>query len=227
MITIDKIVYTDDKVRCYGPEDYDTITLAELDKNCMDVSIQAFCSCHSLEKVVLPEGLYYVQREAFLDCYNLKEINLGDTAVTELQSRTFENCESLETLTLPRMLKKIGECNFSNTKIKKLTIPKGVNAINRDLLTGSNVETLILPDNLIQVEDFVSKCKSLKIIVTGKQKDYILESLRKMIKDRNITLQETDLDTLIEGKKSFKEINERYKELKKKNEPNGWTHQTV
>lgn len=64
-----------------------------------------------LEKVTLT-NTNSIGKNAFKNCYKLREINYPDT-VTEIGASAFENCLKLEKIILPEGLKSIGENAFS------------------------------------------------------------------------------------------------------------------
>ena len=71
----------------------------------------------------------------FQGCKNLKEINIPE-GVEEIGGKmshgAFENCEKLESITLPSTLKKIEEYAFSRCKgLKQINVPQGVGEIGK------------------------------------------------------------------------------------------------
>lgn len=76
----------------------------------------------SLKKIVLPEGITAIRRNAFARAYNLKEINIPE-GVEAIDFVAFNICTSLEELTLPSTLRTVGQWAFGNmTSLKKLYV---------------------------------------------------------------------------------------------------------
>ena len=70
--------------------DFSAITATQLNNNC-------FANCTSLTEAVLPEGMQYVQYEAFYGCTNLRKLVFPST-VTQIHARVIQGCSNLEKL---------------------------------------------------------------------------------------------------------------------------------
>lgn len=70
--------------------DFAAITATQLNNNC-------FANCTSLTEAVLPEGMQYVQYDAFYGCTNLRKIVFPST-VTQIHARVIQGCSNLEKL---------------------------------------------------------------------------------------------------------------------------------
>lgn len=105
----------------------------------------AFSGCTNLEsvtfedndddKVMGSDGKKYLYRleigaYAFQDCASLTEVRFSKN-VKVIGHDAFLNCESLENLTLPAVLEKIGYSFLSGTAVRNLTIPSTVTTIER------------------------------------------------------------------------------------------------
>jgi hypothetical protein len=67
---------------------------------------------------------------------DITSVKLGSN-VTSIMAYAFEDCESLEQVTLPNGLTYIGECAFENcTSLKRITIPESVTSINCSAFKG-------------------------------------------------------------------------------------------
>lgn len=88
----------------------------------------AFRETVSLETVVLPDGLKDISTGAFLGT-SLKEVTVPDS-VTVLEERVFEECASLTDVKLSKNLREIRQGTFNNcVSLQKITIPQEVSAI--------------------------------------------------------------------------------------------------
>lgn len=72
----------------------------------------------SLKKIVLPNGIKAIRRNAFARAYNLTEINIPD-GVESIDYVAFAICTSLEEIKLPASLKTIGKQAFADMKKMK------------------------------------------------------------------------------------------------------------
>lgn len=74
---------------------------------------QAFGWQDSLVSIVLPEGLRYIYKHAFIDCYNLQKISLP-SSLKGIGHEAFAGCRSLTDITLPEGLEAIGRLAFED-----------------------------------------------------------------------------------------------------------------
>lgn len=91
-----------------------------------------FEGCTSLETVKLPPTLEKIDRATFLECKNLKTIDLSGTRLIEIGGvwrdsgdsyGAFTNCTALETIKFPATLKKISASAFSDcTNLKEVDL---------------------------------------------------------------------------------------------------------
>ena len=91
----------------------------------------------SLKKVVLPQGIKAIQKNAFARASNLTEINIPE-GVKSIDMVAFNLCKSIEELRLPSTLLKVGHKTFGTMdKLKRVFIsaktPPSANANSFDL----------------------------------------------------------------------------------------------
>ena len=76
----------------------------------------------SLKKIILPNGIKAIRRNAFARAYNLTEINIPD-GVESIDYVAFAICTSLEEIKLPASLKTVGKQAFAGmTNIKRFYV---------------------------------------------------------------------------------------------------------
>ena len=76
----------------------------------------------SLKKIVLPQGIKAIRRNAFARAYNLTEINIPE-GVETIDYVAFAICTSLEELRLPSTLKTVGKLAFADmNKMKRFYV---------------------------------------------------------------------------------------------------------
>ena len=82
-----------------------------------------FNGCHSLQEVVLPEGLEEVGSFCFKDCHSLERVGLPST-VKKIDSSAFRNCRRLTQLELPEGLEFLGYHAFEGCRrLERIRIP--------------------------------------------------------------------------------------------------------
>ena len=86
--------------------------------------------------------------------------------VTELGNNAFEDCDLMDSITLPNCLTKIGYRAFANcTNLNKINIPDSVNSIDAECFSKcENLESISLPDNILEISYICEDCKHLKSI---------------------------------------------------------------
>lgn len=81
---------------------------AELDGHPVtSISECAFCDCHGLQRVSLPQGVVEIGEYAFADCDNLGYVGLPE-GLLRLGDCAFERCEGLTGIALPDSLTQVG-----------------------------------------------------------------------------------------------------------------------
>ena len=116
----------------------------------------AFKNCRNLTEVKLPTTIVIIDPCAFEGCSNLKEITLPKK-LTEIKYSTFENCYKLETVRMPERLEKLGFSAFSDCgALKNITIPEGLTTIARGVFSRSATyaDEVVIPDGVVTIEDY-------------------------------------------------------------------------
>ena len=140
-----------------------------------------------IEKVVIKEGIERIGSSSFMDCENLKSIELSDSVTTlgeysfencislidinlsdslkTIESGVFKSCISLKQIQLPKIMEKIERQVFYNCKsLMKIEISNGIKEIyERTFEKCSSLEEIILPESIISISNYAfSECISLK-----------------------------------------------------------------
>lgn len=93
------------------------------------IARNAFCWCSGIEIVVLPDSVVSIGRNAFNGCGNLAELVLP-AGITSIEKETFAFCSSLVEITIPNGATSIGEKAFYGcSSLKSATIPESVVSI--------------------------------------------------------------------------------------------------
>ena len=126
---------------------------------------RVFENCISLEKVILPESLTLIGKNAFASCKSLKDINVPD-GLEEIQSSAFAKCEELTEIILPENTEKIGGNAFNNCKSSCITVKGSSIEIGKHAF--KKVLTVRIPQSVLD---------SLNVDEEGFQKSYGGETL--------------------------------------------------
>lgn len=92
----------------------------------ISVGTNAFSSRYSVERVVLPEGLIFLEKTAFRYCPALRSISFPST-LRSIGEYAFYRCENLEEVVLPDGLTELGSRAFQGChSLRYATIPASV-----------------------------------------------------------------------------------------------------
>lgn len=108
---------------------------------------EAFLNCENIKKIDIPSGITYIGRSAFEGCSGLTEIILPDT-VTEMGIAVFMKCDGLTSVRLSKGLTRIEHYTFSQCEnLVFVEIPDGVKELGYSIfvkcksLTGVKLPT--------------------------------------------------------------------------------------
>jgi len=107
-----------------------------------------FNGCKKLTSVLLSPNIQSIPPFLFKDCTSITLINIPDTVHT-ISYSSFENTSSLTKLILPSSLTNIDDA-FHNSGISNIVISRTslVQCLNFSLINFSNIQSLIIPDNI-------------------------------------------------------------------------------
>lgn len=138
-----------------------------LPKNLQKIGSHAFSSNTSLEKVVLNEGLKYIEKGAFEKCSNLGNPTIPNSVI-QIDAFVFESCFSITSICIPGSVSVLNEGAFEYCKnLKKVIIEEGVKTIGLHCFKGcTQLSTLSLPNSLQKIsEEGFMYCSSLKSVI--------------------------------------------------------------
>ena len=150
-------------------------------------------------EIVIPASVKIISGSAFAECRNLKKVVFEGDRIDEL-SGCFPRCTSLQSVTLPRYVEKMGAGMFSGctnltsvklpenlkelpeqtfqgcTKLTAVTVPVSVTKMGADVFDGSGVVSLDL-SHVMELDRF-GTCRNLKNLkLNAKLKDKFLEEI--------------------------------------------------
>jgi len=114
----------------------------------------AFSTCHSLQKVVLPNSVVAIGNYAFGRCTSLQSINLP-SSLLEIGRSAFGYCSSLRNIEIPHSLMSIGNYAFERCiLLRRIELPENLVYIGkRPVARGVEVKSLskrfVIDDDLL------------------------------------------------------------------------------
>ncbi len=143
---------------------YGSESLVEVPVGVTEIGDHAF-SGQNIEKVILPEGVVRIGKNAFKDCASLQEINMPDS-IEEIDDHAFDQCVSLNRDSrLPSSLTTIGDSAFKNCNslTGELVIPDSVASIGSCAFMGcSGLASLKIGNSINEIYDSTFEgCSSL------------------------------------------------------------------
>lgn len=106
------------------------------------MGFKAFYNCNKLKKVQLSSALTVIETSTFENCSSLKNIIIPNT-VKKIGDFAFENCTSLTTVSGGDKIEKLGSEIFVNcVQLKDITIPASIKEIGHNIFRGcTNLKT--------------------------------------------------------------------------------------
>lgn len=178
------------------------LSYVELPQNLQSIGKAAF-SGSGLMEIFIPDGVTTIEKQAFRDT-QLRYVTIGDSiktipegcfssctalrkiywgnSVEIIEREAFYECAALEKLALPKTLKEIGYCAFTNfdeaITVPRFEIPEGVEKIGSLAFVGIKFDELVLPASLTELgaDAFILKDAVLKYTGTKEQFESIKRS---------------------------------------------------
>jgi len=134
-----RYVITDNKVEITGYEGAGgELSIPEALGNNPVTSIgeRAFFSNETITKVVIPNSVIALKKEAFSQCGNLTEL-IVNNGLQVIHSYCFAGCDSLNRIALPESLVTIYKGAFMDCiSLKEIEIPEGITVLNPEVFHG-------------------------------------------------------------------------------------------
>ena len=91
----------------------------------------AFSEAVGLQSITIPASVTSIHEACFSNCVSLKSAVFETTSLDHLPSELFSGCSSLEAITIPEGVTRIGAFAFFGTGIKELAVPEGVTSLGQ------------------------------------------------------------------------------------------------
>lgn len=196
---IEKIVFNK-KLEYIGHEAFKNSSIKNINLNNVRIGLKAFSDCKELENVKLYNC--EIQNLAFENS-NIKYFETNSKII----SQNCFNRAYIENIKLLSGVKIIDEYAFEGAKFKNRTLylPSGLEELRENCFAFANLEQVFVNDDLKTADAAI-------IEPFGNETLFIIN---KRLKEKNLfkwaKTKVVDLDTLIDENKSFKEINDFYK----------------
>ena len=106
------------------------------------VGSYAFQNCSALEKIILPDTVYFIGSYCFQKDTSLVDVTLSKDLMT-IPAYTFANCTKLESLVIPKGVETIeNNAFYQDTKLKTFTIPASVTSIGDNAFSYATTTTV-------------------------------------------------------------------------------------
>lgn len=103
----------------------------------------------NLVKVVLPKSCKFIGSDAFLNCTNLKSIDLGGAEIAENEAFVSNACE---TITLPSTMRIIGDDSFTSKVLKTVNLNDGLQAIGEGaFFSYGKIKNMTIPASVTYI----------------------------------------------------------------------------
>ena len=143
-------------------------------KSVIGVGKEAYKDCKTVEKLIIAEGIEFIENASFAGCINLKEIILPSTLnrIGSIKDETSNRYglyglglfggsngafsgTAIKSIILPTKLSYLGEQTFSSCRLlESINLPNGIKKIYDSTFQGCNLlKNVQLPDNLEEIGD--------------------------------------------------------------------------
>ena len=178
-VTIDGIKYnviTKAKLATVVRDNYsgDIVIPSEITYNNATYSVtsienEAFCDCHALTSITIPNSVTSIGNHAFSWCYSLTSITIPNS-VTSIGKHAFNACKGLKNITISNSLTSIGSFAFAYCNdLTNITIPNSVTSIGSSVFSGcSSLTSITIGNGVTSIDDYTfDGCSSLTSITIG------------------------------------------------------------
>lgn len=137
----------------------------------------AFANFTNLKSINIPSSLHYIDNNAFYGCVSLEEIVLP-AGLEILGIKAFYNCRSLRNINIPETVRNImGQCFRGCLSLEEINLPNGIDRIGPGAFYDCKaLRVLTWPDSLRIIDGHAfENCNSLEKIPIPSKVEYIGE----------------------------------------------------
>lgn len=136
------------------------VTVPDIVGECEITEVGGFINHTELTSVVIPDTVQEISTKAFINCYSLASVHIGQN-VDVIGDYAFDGV--FEEIALPEKLESIGKSAFRNIPLKNINIPENVSDIGESAFQATKLETVTIPGNVKTIKENTFKdCENLK-----------------------------------------------------------------
>lgn len=148
--------------------------------------VGGFINHTELTAVVIPDTVQEILPNAFVNCYALSSVEIGEK-VKKIGDYAFDGI--FEEIVLPEGLESIGRSAFKNVPLRKIVIPEKVSYIGESAFQATKLEEVIIHGNVkILKENTFKDCLSLREVIVESGVESIEQAFRNCTMLNTITI---------------------------------------
>lgn len=126
----------------------------ELPNTLIAIGDFAFCKCSALMEIDIPNSVTTVGEGAFMYCSGLKNVTIGES-VSVIGDSAFYDCNSLGTVVLPESITEMGSRVFGSCDyLSSINIPMSFTTVPHMFVAGcGNLRSIVIPDSVTEIEN--------------------------------------------------------------------------
>ena len=133
-------------------ENCTSLSSISLSKNLVTLGYNVFCDCTALTSIEIPKSLENTGASRYIGTFagtGLKDVTFED-GITQIPDNLFQNCQSLEYISLPDTIISIGNEAFYNcTSLSNVMLSKNLESLGYNVFCGcTNLTTIEIPKSL-------------------------------------------------------------------------------
>lgn len=120
----------------------------------------------AVENVTIPKAFLSLDTKAFKNCANLKSVTFDGNLIAEIWTDTFRGCTSLQSITVPDGVTRIGQNAFQGcTSLTSVALPSTLTIINVGAFDDCTALVSIpIPDSVIELRSCFGNCTALTTV---------------------------------------------------------------
>lgn len=129
----------------------------------------------TIKKIILPDTLKIIGKDAFYGCTNLVSINIPDS-VTEIKDSAFQSCSELKQIQIGKNVILLGEQAFTScVKLESIKWGESLETIGMKAFSSCDkLSSVIIPDSVKTIKSYAFRnCVSLKKVTIGKGTQFL------------------------------------------------------
>lgn len=159
----------------------------------MGIEKGAFKDLKNLKEIIINDSVRVIEAQSFYGCTQLSSVKLPKD-LTEIASEVFYDCVCLENITLPLTIRKIGSNAFTNCKsLKDIILPNSIRIIASEAFSGCvELKQLYIPQDAVFLGKDIVKNSNIEYVVLNNR---FREGLNEILPNYK-TIEELEKDMI-------------------------------